>query len=160
MGLDMYLYKKTYIGANYPHNEAHGIIEVSTMGKPVNIQFNRVTEISEEVGYWRKANSIHKWFVDNVQDGEDNCKEYYVSLEKLQKLKGIIKRILNAPKSKKKKLAEELLPPCDGFFFGSEKIDEYYWDYLRDTLKIIEKVEEESQEDGGGWFSWVYRASW
>ena len=37
----------------------------------------------EEVGYWRKANQIHKWFVDNVQDGVDDCGEYKVTKEQL-----------------------------------------------------------------------------
>lgn len=55
---------------------------------------NRVT-FSEMVGYWRKANHIHKWFVDNVQDGEDDCKEYRVSIEQLHKLRDICFDILS-----------------------------------------------------------------
>ncbi len=31
-----------------------------------------VTTIREEVLYWRKANAIHQWFVENVQGGEDH----------------------------------------------------------------------------------------
>lgn len=31
--------------------------------------------IWKEIGYWRKANHIHKWFVDCVQDGEDDCEK-------------------------------------------------------------------------------------
>ena len=38
------------------------------------------------MGYWRKANAVHNWFVDNVQDGNDGCKHYWVSKEDLQKL--------------------------------------------------------------------------
>ena len=26
-----------------------------------------------QIASWRKANAIHKWFVDNVQDGVDDC---------------------------------------------------------------------------------------
>ena len=33
----------------------------------------------ESFGYWRKANQIHKWFVDNVQGGIDDCRPYPVS---------------------------------------------------------------------------------
>ena len=29
--------------------------------------------IMEMVGYWRKQNAIHNWFVENVQDGIDDC---------------------------------------------------------------------------------------
>ena len=32
--------------------------------------------IIERVGYWRKANQIHNWFVNRVQDGIDDC-EYH-----------------------------------------------------------------------------------
>lgn len=28
--------------------------------------------IWQEIGYWRKANHIHKWFVDKVQGGDDD----------------------------------------------------------------------------------------
>ncbi len=48
---------------------------------------NKVTYIIEDCGYWRKANGIHAWFVQNVQEGEDDCKEYYVSQSKLEKYK-------------------------------------------------------------------------
>lgn len=40
--------------------------------------------IIEQVGYWRKANAIHKWFVDNIQDGEDDCGYYEVAPEYLE----------------------------------------------------------------------------
>jgi hypothetical protein len=121
MGLDMYLTKKTYIGANYPHNEVQGSVSIRTKEGPVNVKLNRITEIIEEVGYWRKANAIHGWFVENVQGGEDDCRAYEVELSQLLELKAIILKIQNAKGKKRESLAMELLPPCDGFFFGSEK---------------------------------------
>ena len=62
MGLDMYLNKRTYIGAEYEHRKVKGKIEITEgeEDKPINIQFNRVSEIIERVAYWRKANQIHK----------------------------------------------------------------------------------------------------
>lgn len=56
---------------------------------------NSVTIVSS-VGYWRKANAIHKWFVENVQDGEDNCEEYDVSLEKLRDLLETCMKVIKA----------------------------------------------------------------
>lgn len=35
--------------------------------------------ISEQVAYWRKANQIHRWFVNIVQGGEDDCNPYEVT---------------------------------------------------------------------------------
>ena len=48
----------------------------------------------EEIAYWRKANQIHKWFVDNVQDGVDDCRDYLVTKEKIQELINICNQIL------------------------------------------------------------------
>ena len=61
MGLDMYLYKKTYIGANYDHRKVKGEINLTygDNNNPFKINIDRVSEISEQVAYWRKANQIH-----------------------------------------------------------------------------------------------------
>ena len=93
MGLDMCLTKETYIGARYSHNNISGKVELLKDGKPISIKVNRISEITEEVGYWRKANQIHNWFVANVQDGEDKCQKAYVSKEQLSKLLEIRKTI-------------------------------------------------------------------
>ena len=78
MGLDMSLTKKVYIGAQYEHNQVTGTIDLYSAGKPILIELKKVTYIEEEAGYWRKANAIHRWFVENVQKGEDDCRDYYV----------------------------------------------------------------------------------
>jgi len=36
--------------------------------------------------YWRKANAIHKWFVDNLADGVDDCRPLWVSTDHLKEL--------------------------------------------------------------------------
>ena len=77
MGLDSYLKKRIYIGAEYEHRKVKGSINLTAENKPIKVDLKKVTEIIESVGYWRKANHIHKWFVDNVQNGEDDCKEYH-----------------------------------------------------------------------------------
>ena len=88
-------------------------------------------KISCEIGYWRKANAIHKWFVDNVQGGNDNCGSYYVSLEQLKELHDLCLKALKDEDS-------TLLPPSSGFFFGSTDIDDWYWKYIQDTVNILE----------------------
>ena len=135
MGLDMYLRKKKYIGANYEWNKVTGIVDIYKNGKQVPITLNKIVNIEEEAGYWRKANAIHKWFVDNVQEGVDDCKEYYVPEGKLKELLSICKEI-----SKNHDKAEELLPTQMGFFFGSTDYDEWYFEDIDNTIKIIENV--------------------
>lgn len=60
-----------------------------------------------EVAYWRKANAIHKWFVDNVQDGKDDCREYDVDLDNLEELRGTCVRLLTEMKGKVLKVRDE-----------------------------------------------------
>jgi hypothetical protein len=166
MGLDMYLYKRTYIGANYQHHNITGKIELYNNNKPIVIDFNRVAYIEESVGYWRKANAIHKWFVENVQAGKDDCKDYYVDRENLLALKNVCLKILqNLIKNsiinsngnieyKNVKLANKLLPPQQGFFFGGKDIDEYYVNDLSNTVELIDKI---LQEETGDFY---YSSSW
>ena len=135
MGLDMYLEQRVYIGANYEHNNITGSIDLKRDGKPINIPLNKISEIILRVGYWRKANQIHKWFVDNVQDGEDDCREYYVTEEQLTKLYNICKIVM-----KNKKLAPELLPTQEGFFFGSYEYDDYYFKDIKHTIEILKPI--------------------
>ena len=53
MGLDMYLFKDTYIGGSFDFNNVQGEINLSRgrNNKPVNIKLNRLTSIREEVAY-------------------------------------------------------------------------------------------------------------
>lgn len=64
MGLDMYLRRRVYLGLNYEHNRT-GEINIVINGKTFP---SNPTEIIYQAAYWRKANQIHKWFVDNVQN--------------------------------------------------------------------------------------------
>ena len=59
--------------------------------------------------------------------------------------------------------ADELLPPTQGFFFGSDEVDEYYKEEVNSTIKIIEDLlEENEQSKEYGLYSgdFEYRASW
>lgn len=143
MGLDMYLYKKTYIWKD----EEKDLIT----GLPDGVKASRISHIVEEVGYWRKANQVHKWFVDNVQNGQDDCGEYYVDEDKIEALLNLVKFVLENPK-----LAQEKLPRESGFFFGSESYDDWYFQQLEDTKKILENILNEKS----GLSSLYYHSSW
>lgn len=162
MGLDMYLTRSWYIGAQYDFNEIAGEINITERGKRIPINFEKVTTIREEAAYWRKANEIHKWFVDNCQDGEDDCREAWVSHEQLQELLDICKTILNAPESQRNRLAEELLPTQRGFFFGSTEYDEWYYEDLKYTVKTLEPLLEELRQakEQGFTVTMYYHSSW
>lgn len=158
MGLDMYLRNHIYIGANFEHNEISGEISLKKEGKPIKINFNKLTYIIEDCGYWRKANAIHQWFVENCQDGNDDCRMYYVGQEKLEELLDICKRI-----KENNELASELLPTQEGFFFGSTEYDEGYFQDIDLTINILENVLADTVEMDGRKYlrgEIYYQSSW
>lgn len=105
------------------------------MGLDMMLMHGRYEEGGEEVGYWRKANQIHKWFVDNVQDGVDDCGTYKVTKAHLVELYNLCSQVLNDHS-----LAESLLPSQSGFFFGSTDYDEWYYNDLENTKRIIDNI--------------------
>lgn len=144
MGLDMYLYKKEYIGAEYEHNidpDKQNIFIINDKEFPIK----NLSYIIYNVGYWRKANAIHNFFVNECQDGEDDCKEYYVPIHILNKLYKICIEIHLIHKHQSNteegiKRITELLPPKKGFFFGSNEINDDYFDDIQHTITILEPL--------------------
>lgn len=153
MGLDQYLYAKKFTSANKPFNDGtyDAVIKALDIKSDSSLDFNKHAIISIGVGYWRKANAIHQWFVNNCQDGEDDCRESSVSRKDLEELRQLCKDVL-ADNSR----ADELLPSCAGFFFGSTEYDEWYFGSLQDTINIIDKVLEMPDD---GW-DFTYQSSW
>lgn len=124
-------------------------------------------EDKEEVAYWRKVNSIHRWFVDKVQNGIDDC-EYHneVTREILEELLDACEKVLNASELvagkikngeeykngkwtvciedgkyiKDPSVAEKLLPTTCGFFFGSTDYDEWYYNKVEYTAETIKQI--------------------
>ena len=136
MGLDMYLYAKQYLSDFVPEEKekAEQIRALFPELAGVKNQYGSAVKVVQaEVGYWRKANAIHDWFVQEVQDGEDKCRPHYVDREKLVALKALCEQVL-ADKS----LAHELLPTTAGFFFGGTDYDDWYFESLESTIEIID----------------------
>lgn len=152
MGLDMYLHKKTYVKHwQSPKNKEQNSITIR--GKAAEeIDPNKISTIEEEVMYWRKDNQIHAWFVDNVQGGVDDCKEYLVTREELEKLQSIIGEVLNDPKK-----APDLLPTREGFFFGSYDYDDDYFEGLKETQKALTEILAKPISFGADYY---YSSSW
>lgn len=158
MGLDMYLSKNTYV-KNWDHMKPEERHEVSVTrnGVATAIKPERISYITEEVCYWRKANAIHNWFVQNCQGGVDDCQPADVSREQLQELVDTITKILDTPEDERDAKANELLPPLAGFFFGSTDIDECYYEDLEFTKKELTKILAEPKE---GYPDFIYQSSW
>lgn len=122
--------------------------------------------IVEYLAYWRKANQIHTWFVNNVQDGNDDCDVYEVSKLELETLLDLCRevrissvlvdgKIQNGYTFSNGKeepimedgkyildpsVAQELLPTSHGFFFGSTNYDQWYMNDIEYTIEVLEKI--------------------
>lgn len=158
MGLDMYLRKQWYVGAHFKHREVTATGSIAVGSDTLGIDFSRVNTITENVAYWRKANQIHGWFVTNVQDGKDDCGEYYVEFAALMELKKLCEKILALQESGRAEEAGELiadkLPPCEGFFFGSSEVDEYYFGDLVETVAQLTGLTDDKHA------GYYYQSSW
>jgi hypothetical protein len=140
MGLDMYLSASEYISRwdyteDFDRSENELFLQiVSQFDVDVDINGHAGIQIDFPMGYWRKSNQIHNWFVENLADGVDECQKIFVNRESLENLRDLCNQVL-ADNS----LAKDLLPTGAGFFFGSLEYDEYYFGDLKQTVEIIDR---------------------
>ncbi len=175
MGLDMYLFKikkgdERFIKDNKQQNNSdywffHFLLtsdyEAATtderMPFKVELPQKRGDKKGYElVGYLRKVNSIHNWFVNNVQGGIDDNLWHKVSKQNFLDLLETCNTVLNSCKLPpsavlttdnyyrqaitNQAIAKKLLPTKDGNFFGSLEYDGMYLRDLQVTVKIIEDI--------------------
>ena len=152
MGLDMYFKGKRYI-SNFdfmPDEQPLNARIRKSLGVEHYNSESTSAEVAINLGYWRKANQIHKWFVDNVQNGTDDCRETYVERRLMEKLRDLCSKALETRDA-------SLFPPQAGFFFGPTDIDEYYWADVEYTKELMDKL---LSDDKLMHFEFYYQSSW
>ena len=147
----MYLTAKRYL-SQYPEDGTEPKIAKAIGLLPIGNNGMRVKEVSCEAMYWRKANAIHRWFVEHCQSGTDDCGEYYVTVEQLEELLEACELILSDHAK-----APDILPTQSGFFFGSTEFDEWFWDDIKRTVIELHKLL--TNPDIKHW-DFHYRSSW
>jgi len=112
------------------------------------------------IAYWRKANAIHRFFVDNVQKGDDSGGNYFVSIEDIKELKNRCDTILEVAYTGDywTTVAKDMLPTQSGFFFGDTEYDEFYMDGIEYTSDIVDSIIDNPEEYKNVRF--VYNAWW
>ena len=173
MGLDMYLYlqKDEYVGEHYkwPSNAQltnEYPAELASLAKADPVVQR---ETRYRAAYWRKANAIHKWFV-NFAGEKDTCQKIYLNHKALQELVDKCKEALDRPAE-----ASKILPTKGGFFFGTTAYDEWYFQNLKNTIAMLEPVIEVLKKQDEAWeefkandykgdqpehYECIYQASW
>ena len=181
MGLDMYLYKKTYVrqwSHRKPEDQFEVIVKKGGVTYP-NIKSERISYVTEQIMYWRKANQIHGWF---CQNGDEITPEvsYRVSKTDLEVLMETCKTVLEVLNKAPKKTVQvvggwkdgeqymvdvevydedvikDILPPTEGFFYGTYEIDEWYKENIEETLKFLQEELPNCEDDD----EFEYYGSW
>lgn len=175
MGLDMSLYKKTYVRSD----------KFILQNEFKDIKPERIVYVIEDIGYWRKANAIHNWILHRVglEQEDTNGVDVPLTREDLEELlitcktvlknsklvKGIVKNGYTIMPQKGREaniemgkyiadpsVAKELLPTTEGFFFGSQDYDQYYYADVKDTIGILE----EALKAQDFYSEFIYNANW
>ena len=170
MGLDMYLFKETYIGAaRNPHVKVSMTIQTtkSKRKKTKTIENMKIVSVEEEVAYWRKANAIHGWFLRHVYNEEPHTNRIEVKPYQLVRLLEICKTVIEKAELKPGRIfsgylwkngentptfmnglvcnnmseLKRLLPREDGPFFGPQSYDEYYVQEVKDTIDMLKSID-------------------
>lgn len=166
MGLDMYLSANLYL-SGWDHARQD---ERSTYNEALRIAGLSRGDIDEgapagylklNIGYWRKANAIHRWFVKNVQGGCDECQHSGVSREQLEALRDACKTVLAAIRVVDGNVYAGTVITKDGAERkyrpgGVADYDEGYVQDLEDTIRIVDRALGPKFD---GW-SFEYHASW
>ncbi len=168
MGLDMYLSARKYVQrrdmeTGRDTSTFNTLIETINARDIIESEGWSGATVEIPVGYWRKANWLHNWFVINVQNNEDDCGSYHVPMEKLKELKTTIELVLDNPVK-----AKVMLAGREGFFFGGTDIyeedgstlNEYYKETLEYTLALLNKIVNRPEGNLMDGIDYVYSSSW
>jgi hypothetical protein len=157
MGLDQYLEARRFVsGFSHSKDEEKELFKTITEAVGMEDKHDeRFATVSVNVAYWRKANQIHTWFVENVQDGKDDCGTYLVSREKLAELGELCQRVAEKGDPE---YAQKNLPTASGLFFGDTDYQEYYFEQVDWTARRL--LEIAGLPEGMNGFDLYYNSSW
>ena len=124
---------------NYPDYDLD-ILKASTL------TINELIELKDKIingfcpfhiAYFRKVNCIYAYFM-----GRMVSEMSWVSKSDIEDIIDRCEKVLN-----NHRLAAKLLPTQDGFFFGSTKYDDWYFDDIKDLKKQMKSIIKDYDED-------------
>lgn len=83
MGLDMFLEKQITFFDND--------VEVSVDGEVVD--FGHVISVTSAVGHWRNFYPLHDWFIQNVQQGINDHRRYWILEDDLREVTEYLEKL-------------------------------------------------------------------
>lgn len=112
----------------------------------------------EEIIRWRKANAIHRWFQENgrpqfnrplnpYESSADLVQKVYefqgpwlITLDDLKNLYKKLHVVKRLYEDGKKEDCKKVLPTQGGFFWGSEEIDDGYYEDVTYTIAKLDEI--------------------
>lgn len=90
---------------------------------------------SEVMGRFKKTNQLHRWFLENLQNGVDDNRFYLVEKKQFRQLYKLCSTVDAYPER-----AEELLPTLKGYDIGSPQYDSVYFENLKKVMIILSHI--------------------
>lgn len=150
MGLDMYLEATRYVAPSDTQTESvrraigAAIGFVPPKERPgQDASLLEISGVTVRVGYWRKFDALHQWFVNNTQQGHDDCRAAFVSVDTLVELEEQLEQVSDDPQSASEHFTADI----------DETLEESDVDYTLTILHHAKRLQEQ------GW-DIHYRASW
>jgi hypothetical protein len=135
MGLDMYINRKVH-----GYRKDDGTLSPSLEDyKSDEFGCANSEWVETEVAYWRKANAIHNWFVNNVQDGQDECQESEIDTDTIKRLRELCLYVFKRMKGMVLRVPKKDVEKYKEFYEGKEGFKQRIT-IDPDNLDAIEKV--------------------
>lgn len=97
------------------------------------------SENFEQLAYFRKVNFLFEFFSGSLNEEETTA--VFAKYE-IEALIDSCEFVLN-----NRDKADEILPTCDGFFFGSLDYDDYYFESVENVLKSFKTILKDYSDD-------------
>ena len=176
----------------FEDNEKHHVSVIQDGKQVDIVKKDRISSITELICDWRKFNALEGYMMTNHGVDFPPGGMIYLHQQDFEKLLSIVKIVEESlAKSGKKVIQEEvgsrktengefvplyedvevytdtevalkLFPPTEGFFFGSQLIDDYYRENVQTLIQELEQILTEIQKDkeNKAWTDWYYTSSW
>ena len=86
MGLDIYLSKKTFIGAMFRSSDVGGTISLTKRGKQIPIKTERLAYVVEDIFHGRKTYWLQEWLNQELPENLTNAVEQEIGDDVLARL--------------------------------------------------------------------------
>ena len=86
MGLDIYLSKKTFIGAMFKSQAITGSISLFKRGKKIPVKLERLTYVIEDIFHGSKTHWLHNWLNTELPEYLGNAEDQEISEDLMDRL--------------------------------------------------------------------------